>query len=112
MAGGGDQQRGFHQFDRCEANLSGSATATLTLTGVTPANTADYLVIVTNVLGAVTSSVALLTVTQAPPNIVTQPVSHTLYIGQTAQLTVGATGTQPLFYQWQAGRPTAGFTPI
>ena len=60
-------------------NISGSATATLTINGATPANTADYLVIITNSSGSITSSVATLVVTQAPPIIVTQPLSQTLY---------------------------------
>lgn len=77
--------------------ISGSAT-----------NAADYLVIVTNLFGAATSSVATLTVTQAPPSIVTQPVSQMLYTGQTAQFTVAAGGTPSLYYQWKAGVTNSG----
>ncbi|NJD51368.1 MAG: hypothetical protein FIB07_00695 [Candidatus Methanoperedens sp.] len=39
--------------------------------------------------------------TQAPPTIVTQPVSRTITVGQTATFSVAATGTAPLAYQWQ-----------
>jgi alpha-glucosidase (family GH31 glycosyl hydrolase) len=88
--------------------ISGSATTTLTLTSVTLSNAADYLVIVTNLFGAATSSVATLTVTQAPPSIVTQPVSQMLYTGQTAQFTVSVGGTPLLHYQWRAGVTNSG----
>ena len=88
--------------------ISGSATNTLTLTSVTLSNAADYLVIITNLFGAATSSVATLTVTQAPPSIVTQPVSQMLYTSQTAQFTVAAGGTPPLYYQWKAGVTNSG----
>jgi hypothetical protein len=46
-------------------NISGSATATLTITDVTLANAAGYRVIVTNAYGSVTSSVATLTLVAA-----------------------------------------------
>ncbi|MGD0413539.1 MAG: DUF5060 domain-containing protein, partial [Verrucomicrobiota bacterium] len=46
-------------------NLSGSATATLTITNVTPANTAGYRVVVTNAYGSATSGVATLTLVLA-----------------------------------------------
>lgn len=35
-----------------------------------------------------------------PPSIVTQPVGGTNYIGYSRTLTVAATGTPPLYYQW------------
>ena len=47
-------------------NVSGSLTATLTLTGVAATDAANYSVLVTNALGSQTSIVAPLTVTNAP----------------------------------------------
>jgi len=38
-----------------------------------------------------------------PPAIGAQPSTQSLYAGQTAQLTVGASGTAPLSYQWRVG---------
>lgn len=35
-----------------------------------------------------------------PPQISSNPVDETIYEGQTASFTVGATGSQPLSYQW------------
>jgi uncharacterized repeat protein (TIGR03803 family) len=48
------------------ANVSGSADRVLTLLNITPANAATYSVIVSNALGSVTSSGALLTVEEPP----------------------------------------------
>lgn len=47
--------------------LAGRTTTTLALTGVQSNNAGDYAVIVTNLYGAATSSVATLTVTPRPP---------------------------------------------
>jgi uncharacterized repeat protein (TIGR03803 family) len=47
-------------------NVSGSAARVLTLNNITPANAATYSVIVSNALGSVTSSGALLTVVEQP----------------------------------------------
>ena len=34
------------------------------------------------------------------PSIVAQPTNQTVIVGNTAQFSVGASGSQPLFYQW------------
>ncbi len=60
----------------------------------------SYAVVVTNVAGAETSAVAVLTV-WVPPAIVTQPQSTTNVVGTTANFSVTASGTAPLSYQWQ-----------
>jgi hypothetical protein len=38
-----------------------------------------------------------------PPTITRQPISQSLYAGQTAHLAVSVTGSEPLIYQWRAG---------
>ena len=47
-----------------------------------------------------------------PPSITQQPVSRTISLGQTASLTVGATGTTPLAYQWYNGTSGNTSSPI
>ena len=47
-------------------------------------------------------------VTQYAPLVGAQPLSATLYAGQTAQFTVEAGGTDPVSYQWQAGVTGSG----
>ena len=48
----------------------------------------------------------------APPTITTQPQSQTIASGQTATLSVAATGTAPLRYQWYVGPSGTTTTPI
>ncbi|MGO9586784.1 MAG: immunoglobulin domain-containing protein [Limisphaerales bacterium] len=88
------------------AKLSGRITGVtsnmLTLSKVQLTNSGDYTVVVTNIAGAVTSSVATLTVV-ASPEITVQPTptNQSLAVGSTATLTVTALGTMPLHYQWK-----------
>jgi alpha-tubulin suppressor-like RCC1 family protein len=82
-------------------NISGAATATLSLANVALADAANYSVIASSLAGSVTSSVATLSVITAPI-ISAQPASRTNNAGTTATFTVGAAGTVPLAYQWFA----------
>ena len=59
----------------------------------------NYFVVLTNVVGAATSSVATLTVL-TPPVITNQPVNIATNLGATVFFTVGASGSPPLSYQW------------
>jgi uncharacterized delta-60 repeat protein len=79
-------------------NVSGSSTSTLTLNNVLAGDAGNYSVVITNAFGAVTSSVAILTVND--PAIVTQPASRITITSTTASFSVGASGTTPLSYQW------------
>ena len=85
--------------------FSGSRNSTLTISAVQPANEGDYSVVVTNTSGALTSSVAVLTVAPAPtaPSITTQPVSQTVLAGSNVTFSVAAEGTSPLTYRWRKG---------
>ena len=57
------------------SSINGATAASQTLTGVTTNNVGSYTVVVTNLYGSVTSSVAALTV-DVPPSITTQPASQ------------------------------------
>ncbi len=63
------------------------------------ADAASYSVVITNSFGAVTSSVATLTVID--PFITSHPTNVYIDVGQTAQFSVGVMGTPPLSYQWK-----------
>jgi hypothetical protein len=80
-------------------NLAGASAATLFLTNVAPTQAGDYAVVITNVAGSATSSVASLTVL-VPPAITTQPSNQMAIVGTGAGFTVTATGTTPFVYQW------------
>jgi hypothetical protein len=81
-------------------NVNGSATGTLSISGVSQSDAASYTAVVSNVLSTATTSTATLTVYD-PPSITSQPQSDTSLQGQTVFFTVAATGTAPLTYQWR-----------
>src|SRR5208282_3857653 len=82
--------------------ISGSISNVLTITSAQTTNSGIYTVIVTNIAGSVTSSNAVLTVTNfIPPAITVQPTNQTVGVGSDVIFAVTATGTAPLSYQWQ-----------
>jgi hypothetical protein len=93
------------------ANPIPGATAT---TYTTPPLTATttYRVRVTNSAGFVDSTDATVTVTVPVPVITTQPQSATIPSGTSATLSVTATGTPPLAYQWFVGASGVTTNPI
>jgi hypothetical protein len=88
-------------------NSGGVTNATLTITNLSAANAGDYIVVVTNSAGAVTSSVARLTDLSAP-FITLQPVSTNTSGTLSAQFLASALGDLPMTYQWQAGAIGSG----
>ena len=80
----------------------------------TPTTTTTYWVRVTNSCNHVDSAVATVTVNPAsctPPSITTQPQSQAIVAGGQANLSVNASGTAPLSYQWYVGNPPNTSTP-
>jgi hypothetical protein len=81
----------------------GSTTNVLTISNAQTNDSGSYAVIVMNLDGSVTSSNALLTVTNVPPEIGTQPTSQTVWVGSTATFIVYGTANDvygPYFFQW------------
>jgi hypothetical protein len=89
-----------YQWQLANTNLSGATATALQLSNVQPSQAGNYRVVITNSAGAVTSSVASLTVL-VPPGITAQPTNVTATVGSNATFSVAATGTAPLTYQWQ-----------
>jgi len=82
--------------------ITGATNTTYTIPATTNTDAGSYTVTATNTLGNVTSSAATLTVNPAgTPAITTQPTSQTVFLGYSATLTVVATGTPTLAYQWK-----------
>lgn len=80
--------------------LTGATTNVLTLTGVTTNSAGSYVVVVTNLYGAATSSAALLIV-GVPPGLIGNVTNRTLQCGvNTNVFTVTGTGSSPLGYHW------------
>ncbi|MBI2511328.1 MAG: immunoglobulin domain-containing protein [Opitutae bacterium] len=85
--------------------ISGATAATYTIAAAGASDPAAYSVVVTNSAGSATSDLAPLTVTGivVAPTILTHPASVTVAETGSATLSVAATGTDPLSYQWKKG---------
>lgn len=83
------------------APLRGQTDKSLLLDSVTTEQAGEYLVVVTNAFGAVTSAPVNLVV-DAPeaPTILLQPYSDQVVVGGYFSLSAAAIGTAPLQYQW------------
>ncbi len=91
---------------------TGQGTATLTFTSVSPSVTRRLRCPVGNACSIVPSNPATLTVTgNVAPTITSQPASTAACVGSPATLTAGASGSEPLTYQWlKDGVNVAGAT--
>lgn len=88
---------------------TGEQTNVLTIQYARKLHEGAYFVVVTNMLGSVTSVVATLTVLDTA--IGAQPSNPNIPPRALASLSVGALGTSPFRYQWRlAGNPIAGAT--
>src|SRR5437660_696160 len=91
-----------YQWQKNGTAISGATSASYTTAATTSSdNGAQFVVVVSNTAGSVTSNAPTLTSAAAAPSITTQPASQTVTVGQTATFTVVATGTAPLSYAWR-----------
>jgi hypothetical protein len=95
--------------------IAGATAASYTTPATTVAadNGANFRCVVNNSAGSVTSSAVSLTVIAVSlPTLTAQPVSQSVFEGQTATFNVAASGTA-LTYQWQMSPPASSvFTAI
>jgi hypothetical protein len=89
-----------YQWRRNGAAVAGATGATLEVSGVQASDAGSYDVVVTNVVGSVTSNAAQVEV-NTPVTIVTQPANVTVAEGASATLSVVVQGTAPVSYQWR-----------
>ena len=88
------------QWRKNGANMANVTNASLVLVNAQLADQANYLVVVTNSFGSVTSAVATLTINAAPA-ISAQPQSLAVNQGDNASFSVTAGGSAPLRHQWR-----------
>ena len=91
-----------YQWQLNGTTISGATNTSLALTNVQKAQAGNYTVIVTNSIAAMTSAIAVLTVTTGAvaPSIVTQPTGQSVVAGANVSFSVAASGTAPIGYQW------------
>jgi len=91
--------------------IEGATNATLTISNIQIEQAGAYTVKVSNQVGSTMSAPAILRVFSSPPVIVEQPKSFTVSASSNVCLTVRATGTEPMQYQWFFnGNPIIGQT--
>ena len=89
-------------FDGTNA-IDGATNATYTIPSVLNNNAGYYSLLVSNAFNSVTTRTALLTVSNIPVSIVTQPASQVVVEGNSATFSVGVSGTPLIAYQWFVG---------
>ena len=89
-----------YQWRKDGVNISGATMSSLALSNIQAAQAGVYSVVVTNLVGSVTSANASVNI-NVPPSITTQPIAVTAMVGQSATFSVSASGTAPLSYRWR-----------
>jgi hypothetical protein len=89
-----------YQWKRNGVNVNGATAPTLNLNPITPANAGNYTCLVSNACSNATSGAAAVVVNTAAA-ITTHPVDRSLCSGSALNLSVVATGSPTLTYQWR-----------
>lgn len=89
-----------YQWFQNNGPIVGGTNTALNYPATSLAQAGNYLCIITNNYGSVTSSIVSITVL-IPPTIVTQPSNQVLVAGSSTTLVANVTGTGPFTYQWQ-----------
>ncbi|HTV39256.1 MAG TPA: immunoglobulin domain-containing protein [Candidatus Sulfotelmatobacter sp.] len=98
-----------YQWFQNGSPLFGANSNVLTLTHLADSDAGAYTVVISNSVGSVTSSQAVLVTVS--PLITQQPASVVVVAGQSASFSVGVNGELPFSYQWQFdGTNIAGAT--
>ena len=90
-----------YQWRKNGVAVSGATGAGYALAAVTVMDAGNYDLFVTNSAGSATSNPATLAVSDSIPLLLVQPVAATLAVGGSVTLSVTASGTSPLTYQWR-----------
>jgi trimeric autotransporter adhesin len=107
-----------YQWRKAGVNISGATNATFTINAVAATDTANYDVIISGSCGGPDTSASAHLSLNNTTTITTQPTAQTVCALSTATLTVSATGTGVLTYQWRknavviAGATTATYSIV
>src|SRR5262249_53623920 len=88
-----------YQWRKDAIEIINATNAMLLFANLQLSNAGSYTVVVSNVEGSVTSTVAYVRVL-VPPTITASPTNQIAEVGDIVILSVRVAGTAPLFYQW------------
>jgi hypothetical protein len=93
----------YYQWQKDLSDIPGATSPSFSIESAQFSDIGSYRVIVTNAGGTATSNAVSLAVASAgvPPTITVQPTSQAFIEGTNYSLSVTATGTAPLTYQWK-----------
>ena len=107
----GSEPLSYQWYDGANAVLTNGTSDTLTIPNVQVANAGNYFVVISNFVGTITSSNAVLSVNtnSMPPVFTVQPVPLAVVVDDAGSFTATAVGTDPISYQWMKdGVPIPG----
>jgi acetyl esterase/lipase len=100
-----------YQWRKEGSPVSGQTAAVYTINSAATTDSGSYEVVVANSSGSVTSSIAVLLITNAAPSITVPPQNQTISAGGIATFSLTASGSLPLAYQWlRNSSPISGAT--
>ena len=101
----------FYQWFKNNSPIAGQTNTSITFSPLQLTNAGTYKITVSNSVGSITSSNIVLGVDPGTaPSITQEPLSQNVLSNQSVSLTVGASGTLPLAYQWRKGGAAIGDT--
>lgn len=101
----------YYQWRKGGVSIAGATASSYTIANVLPSHAGNYDVVVSNHVGGTASTVAILAVNPLPVVTSLSPTRHVLTAGQNLSLSVTATGSGALSYQWvHNGVPINGAT--
>jgi alpha-tubulin suppressor-like RCC1 family protein len=90
----------YYQWTRDGTNITGATNAYFTIPDTQEGSAGVYAAVIFNSSGSITSGVASVVVTPSAPLIDRDPQNIDVRSGQAAVITVTASGTDPLRFQW------------
>jgi pectate lyase len=102
VAAAGSEPLSYQWYFNTNTGLVGANNSSLAINNVQATNVGTYHVVVNNLAGSITSSVALLALDNTPiaPGFVSQPASVVATAGSAVSFSASASGTAPIYYQW------------
>jgi pectate lyase len=102
VTAGGSEPLSYQWCHNTNTPVADATDSTLTITNVQSENAGTYSVIVSNIVGGIVSSNAILAINTNPvaPVFTLQPASQVVLLGSSVSFTALAAGTKPITYQW------------
>jgi len=92
-----------YQWYRNGARMDGETQSVLIIREAQASDAGTYSVVVVNIAGAAQSDPAVVRVNVVAPSLGAGPVSQTVVAGSTVRMSVSASGSPPMSYQWRRG---------